>query len=53
LGNVRIQRCLQAGNRTTSHGASPVAEARGDKQPAKEMAVFAKRIEKQLGTELD
>jgi Tfp pilus assembly protein PilF len=26
-----------------------VAEARGDKQAAKEMAVFAKRIEKQLG----
>ena len=30
-----------------------VAEARGDKQAAKEMAVFAKRIEKQLNTELD
>ena len=30
-----------------------VAEARGDKQAAKEMTVFAKRIEKQLGTELD
>ena len=28
-----------------------VAEARGDKQAAKEMAVFAKRIKKQLGTE--
>ena len=26
-----------------------VAEARGDKQAAKEMSVFAKRIEKQLG----
>ena len=26
-----------------------VAEARGDKQAAKEMGVFAKRIEKQLG----
>jgi Tfp pilus assembly protein PilF len=26
-----------------------VAEARGDKQAAKEMAVFARRIEKQLG----
>jgi Tfp pilus assembly protein PilF len=26
-----------------------VAEARGDKQAAKEMAVFAKRIEKRLG----
>lgn len=26
-----------------------VAEARGDKQAAKEMTVFAKRIEKQLG----
>lgn len=30
-----------------------VAEARGDKQAAKEMTVFAKRIEKQLGAELD
>ena len=30
-----------------------VAEARGDKQAAKEMTVFAKRIEKQLGSELD
>lgn len=30
-----------------------VAEARGDKQAAKEMAVFARRLEKQLGTELD
>ncbi len=30
-----------------------VAEARGDKQAAKEMAVFAKRIEKQLNPELD
>lgn len=28
-----------------------VAEARGDKQAAKEMGVFAKRIEKQLGLE--
>jgi len=28
-----------------------VAEARGDKQAAKEMAVFARRIEKQLGLE--
>ena len=28
-----------------------VAEKRGDKQAAKEMAVFAKRIEKQLGIE--
>ena len=28
-----------------------VAEARGDKQAAKEMSVFAKRIEKQLGLE--
>jgi len=27
-----------------------VAEKRGDKQAAKEMTVFAKRIEKQLGT---
>lgn len=27
----------------------PVAEARGDKQAAKEMGVFARRIEKQLG----
>lgn len=30
-----------------------VAEARGDKQAAKEMTVFARRIEKQLDTELD
>ena len=30
-----------------------VAEAHGDKQAAKEMAVFAKRIEKQLNIELD
>ena len=30
-----------------------VAEARGDKQAAKEMTVFAKRIEKQLDAELD
>lgn len=30
-----------------------VAEARGDKQAAKEMTVFAKRIEKQLNTDLD
>lgn len=30
-----------------------VAEARGDKQAAKEMTVFARRIEKQLGPELD
>ena len=30
-----------------------VAEARGDKQAAKEMAVFARRIEKQLGPDLD
>lgn len=30
-----------------------VAEARGDKQAAKEMTVFAKRIEKQLGADLD
>ena len=30
-----------------------VADARGDKQAAKEMTVFARRIEKQLGTELD
>lgn len=28
-----------------------VAEARGDKQAAKEMGVFARRIEKQLGLE--
>lgn len=28
-----------------------VAEARGDKQAAREMAVFARRIEKQLGLE--
>ena len=28
-----------------------VAEARGDKQAAKEMAVFARRLEKQLGLE--
>jgi Tfp pilus assembly protein PilF len=28
-----------------------VAEARGDKQAAKEMGVFAKRLEKQLGLE--
>ena len=30
-----------------------VAEARGDKQAAKEMTVFARRIEKQLNTDLD
>ena len=30
-----------------------VAEARGDKQAAKEMAVFARRIQKQLGLESD
>ena len=30
-----------------------VAEARGDKQAAKEMTVFARRIEKQLGGEID
>lgn len=30
-----------------------VAEARGDKQAAKEMAVFARRIEKQLDPDLD
>lgn len=30
-----------------------VAEARGDKQAAKEMGVFARRIEKQLGLESD
>ena len=30
-----------------------VAEARGDKQAAKEMSVFAKRLVKQLGAELD
>jgi predicted Zn-dependent protease len=30
---------------------SAVAEARGDKQAAKEMGVFARRIEKQLGLE--
>jgi len=30
-----------------------VAEARGDKQAAKEMGVFARRIQKQLGLESD
>lgn len=30
-----------------------VAEARGDKQAAKEMGVFARRIEKQLGLKSD
>lgn len=30
-----------------------VAEARGDKQAAKEMSVFARRIEKQLGLKSD
>jgi len=30
-----------------------VAEARGDKQAAKEMSVFARRIEKRLGLESD
>ncbi|MFN3751123.1 MAG: tetratricopeptide repeat protein [Thiobacillus sp.] len=30
-----------------------VAEARGDKQAAKEMGVFARRLEKQLGLESD
>jgi predicted Zn-dependent protease len=30
-----------------------VAEARGDKQAAKEMTVFARRIEKQLAGEID
>ena len=30
-----------------------VAESRGDKQAAKEMTVFARRIEKQLNTDLD
>ncbi|MBS1185015.1 MAG: hypothetical protein H6R09_616 [Proteobacteria bacterium] len=30
-----------------------VAEARGDKQAAKEMGVFARRISKQLGLESD
>ena len=30
-----------------------VAEAHGDKQAAKEMTVFARRIEKQLNAELD
>jgi Tfp pilus assembly protein PilF len=30
-----------------------VAEARGDKQAAKEMGVFVRRIEKQLGLESD
>ena len=30
-----------------------VAEARGDKQAAKEMGVFARRISKQLGLEFD
>jgi len=30
-----------------------VAEARGDKQAAKEMAVFARRIERQLGLKSD
>ncbi len=30
-----------------------VAEARGDKQAAKEMGVFARRIEKRLGLESD
>jgi predicted Zn-dependent protease len=32
---------------------SAVAEARGDKQAAKEMGVFARRIEKQLGLKSD
>ncbi len=35
------------------HQGIAVAEARGDKQAAKEMTVFARRIEKQLGGEID
>lgn len=33
------------------HSGIAVAEKRGDKQAAKEMTVFAKRIEKQLGAD--
>lgn len=49
LGRALVESGHPAEALAAYHDGIAVAEAKGDKQAAKEMAVFAHRIEKQLG----
>lgn len=50
LGKALVDSGDAAGALAAYREGIVVAEARGDKQAAKEMTVFARRLEKQLGT---
>ncbi len=49
LGRARAEAGDAAGALAAYRAGIAVAESRGDKQAAKEMTVFARRLEKQLG----